>query len=287
MPRPARFAPLSLLLLAAGATASDCDRGRALYEAATREAAPQGRVVLLTQSTDACPDPVAFGALAQAHLAAGEPTRALEALRQAADTSDDAAQQVQIHALMARIYLAQGRLPEAIGTIGAAFDRARGPVPDWVLEVRRAVDKHPGRARLSAAGIGQALAVRGLPSKGFTPVPRVDLYILFDFDQDSPNAEGLTQVEALADALTARAAVAGERYRLIGHTDTQGPAAYNQDLSERRAGGLLRLVETRDPRLAGRLVSEGRGETRPLYPGDTKEDHRLNRRVEVAVEPAP
>lgn len=176
MSRPARLPPLSLLLLAAGATAADCDRGRTLYEAAIREAAPQARIALLTQSTAVCPDPVAFGALAQAHLAAGEPTRALEALRHAADSSDDPGQQVQIHALMARIYLAQGHLPEAIGTIGAAFDRARGPVPDWVLEVRRTIDNQPGRARLSAAGIGQAMAVRGLPSKGFAAVPRVDLY---------------------------------------------------------------------------------------------------------------
>lgn len=294
MPRPARFAPLSLLLAAAAAWSADCDRGRVLFDAASREAGPRARIALLTQSTAACPDPVAFGALAQAHLAAGEPEPALAALRQAAEVSDDPGQQVQVHALMARTYLDQDRLPEAIGAIGAAFDWARqapGPVPGlipaWVWEVRRAVDTHPERDRLSAAGIGRALAVRGLGSKGFTPVPRLDLYIHFDFDQDRPNAEGLTQVEALAGALAARAAATGERFRLIGHTDIQGPADYNQGLSERRARSVLRLVEARDPGLAGRLTGEGRGEDQPLYPGEDADDHRLNRRVEVAVEPAP
>jgi outer membrane protein OmpA-like peptidoglycan-associated protein len=209
----------------------------------------------------------------------------LESLRAAADASQDRGEQVQIHARMARLFLEQDRLPEAIGAKGTAVDLAQGQVPDWVSELGRAIDTHPGRDRLSAAAIGQALAQRGIGNKGLLPTPRLDLYIYFDFDQDRPNADGMLQAQALADGLAGRPPGLSERYRLIGHTDRQGPADYNLGLSQRRAESVRRLVAARRPELAARLAREGRGETERKYPGDTPEDHRLNRRVEVRVGP--
>jgi outer membrane protein OmpA-like peptidoglycan-associated protein len=121
--------------------------------------------------------------------------------------------------------------------------------------------------------------------RGFAPQPRLDLYVLFDFDQDRPNAEGLAQVQELAKALVARAA--GQRYRLIGHTDTQGGATYNQGLSERRATSVRRLVEDQTRALNGRILAAGRGESEPKHPGNDEESHRLNRRVELEALPEP
>lgn len=280
-----RLLPLWFLLPAMLALGADCDRGRALYQAALQETDPGHRASLLSESTTACPDPVAFGALAEAQLATGAFDPALESLRAAANASQDRAQQVQIHALMARIYLEQDRLPEAIGAIGIALDLAEGQVPDWVSQLGRAIDTHPGRDSLSAAAIGQALAQRSIGNKGFMPTARLDLYIHFDFDQDRPNADGMVQAEALAEGLVARPPELTERYRLIGHTDRQGPADYNLGLSQRRAESVRRLVLAHHPELAARLASEGRGETELKYPGDTQEDHRLNRRVEVRIIP--
>lgn len=74
------------------------------------------------------------------------------------------------------------------------------------------------------------------------------------------------------------------RYRLIGHTDRRGSEAHNQDLSERRAAGVMAAVVASHPHLAGRIEALGKGEQEPLAPGAQARDHQLNRRVEVQVD---
>ena len=65
-----------------------------------------------------------------------------------------------------------------------------------------------------------------------------------------------------------------------GHTDNQGTAEHNLDLSRRRADTVRRFIL-----LFGvgesRLVSEGYGLTRPVAPNDTEEGRAKNRRVEL------
>lgn len=286
--RRCQFVTIPILLALCGhADAYDCDLGAMLYQRALERTSPSARVRLLERSTQACPDPLAFAELAETRLATGDAEGALDALSDAFGASDDPAQQVQIQARMASIYRRQGRLGEAIGAIGAAFDNAPGPVPQWVWDERRAIDTHPDRARLSIAQVDRALTTRGLAARGFNARPKLDVYVHFDYDQDQPNAEGLAQLATLGAALAMRAATSGEEYRLIGHTDIQGSDAYNQGLSERRARGVRDLLASAHPALAERLVSEGRGEREPLYPGDSELDHSLNRRVEVQAYPAP
>jgi len=71
---------------------------------------------------------------------------------------------------------------------------------------------------------------------------------------------------------------------VVGHTDNVGTAAYNQDLSERRARAVASVL------LAGgvspyRIVSFGRGESQPIATNLTAEGRRLNRRVEIIITP--
>jgi OOP family OmpA-OmpF porin len=71
------------------------------------------------------------------------------------------------------------------------------------------------------------------------------------------------------------------KVEIQGHTDSTGPAAYNQALSERRARSVYDyLVERGVP--SGRLIIKGYGLTRPAYPNTTKEGRAKNRRVEFA-----
>ncbi|WP_295399480.1 OmpA family protein [uncultured Thiocystis sp.] len=122
----------------------------------------------------------------------------------------------------------------------------------------------------------------GHDNRGFVPHPiRLDIYVLFDFDQDQPNTDGRIQVEELAKAL--QSGEAGQRYRLTGHTDSKGPADYNQKLSERRADSVRSLVVSHYPALSGHILIAGRGKSELKYPDNTEEDHRLNRRVELEV----
>lgn len=65
-----------------------------------------------------------------------------------------------------------------------------------------------------------------------------------------------------------------------GHTDAAGDAAYNRDLSQRRADAVVNwLVEHGVERK--RLEARGAGEARPVASNDTAQGRALNRRVEL------
>lgn len=67
-----------------------------------------------------------------------------------------------------------------------------------------------------------------------------------------------------------------------GHTDDIGKEEYNLDLSERRARSVHDYLVSRGIRI-DRLKYVGMGETAPLYPNDSDENRRRNRRVEFML----
>lgn len=71
---------------------------------------------------------------------------------------------------------------------------------------------------------------------------------------------------------------------VAGHTDSTGSEAYNQQLSERRAGTVAEYLRTRGI-LADRLITVGAGEARPIASNETAEGRALNRRVELTFAP--
>lgn len=70
---------------------------------------------------------------------------------------------------------------------------------------------------------------------------------------------------------------------VIGYTDSKGPEAYNQKLSERRAKTVADYLIAQDPSRAAFTRTIGRGEADPLASNDTAEGQRLNRRVVLQV----
>jgi len=70
--------------------------------------------------------------------------------------------------------------------------------------------------------------------------------------------------------------------RIEGHTDTTGPAEYNQNLSERRAEAVRRYLE-QNGIPAARLSAVGMGETQPIASNESPEGRARNRRVELQV----
>lgn len=65
-----------------------------------------------------------------------------------------------------------------------------------------------------------------------------------------------------------------------GHTDSQGEAAYNQDLSARRAATVVEYLIAHGVS-PDSLTSRGYGESRLIDPADTPSAHATNRRVEL------
>jgi outer membrane protein OmpA-like peptidoglycan-associated protein len=74
------------------------------------------------------------------------------------------------------------------------------------------------------------------------------------------------------------------RIEVIGHTDNTGSAAYNQDLSQRRAVAVAGVL--RDAGVpGGRLGAYGRGEDQPVASNLTPAGRAQNRRVEIIIRP--
>jgi OOP family OmpA-OmpF porin len=66
--------------------------------------------------------------------------------------------------------------------------------------------------------------------------------------------------------------------RIEGHTDSDGAAAGNQTLSEKRAMAVARWIIAQGV-ACSRLIPVGFGQTKPIVPNDTPDNKAQNRRV--------
>ena len=104
--------------------------------------------------------------------------------------------------------------------------------------------------------------------------------IEFEFDKDILRASASPILDAVAKALTDNPEIA--LVEVQGHTDEQGPDAYNLDLSNRRAATVRRyLIDTGVA--ASRLTSKGYGETDPVDSSHTQAAYTINRRVAFII----
>jgi outer membrane protein OmpA-like peptidoglycan-associated protein len=72
---------------------------------------------------------------------------------------------------------------------------------------------------------------------------------------------------------------------IVGHTDSTGSEAYNQSLSERRAGSVSNYFRSRGV-VPARIASYGMGETQPIASNADGYGRQQNRRVELRITPA-
>lgn len=102
--------------------------------------------------------------------------------------------------------------------------------------------------------------------------------VYFDFNEDTLRPESLPVLNEVGQALMQRP---GVRFEIQGHTDAIASMEYNQELSERRAGTVLRYLLDNFSELDVSLYSaRGLGETKPIATNETPEGRQENRRVE-------
>ncbi|WP_417205637.1 OmpA family protein [Antarctobacter sp.] len=93
-----------------------------------------------------------------------------------------------------------------------------------------------------------------------------------------------TLVSDLRDVGQSLLAYPNTTSQVIGHTDSDGTAAYNQDLSQRRAQAVANVLLSEGvPR--SRISVIGRGEDQPIASNLTAEGKAQNRRVEIVILP--
>ena len=76
----------------------------------------------------------------------------------------------------------------------------------------------------------------------------------------------------------------GSTVVVVGHTDNTGSAAYNQDLSTRRANAVADILIANGV-APGRIRAVGRGEDRPIASNLTAAGRAQNRRVDIVIRP--
>jgi OmpA-OmpF porin, OOP family len=105
--------------------------------------------------------------------------------------------------------------------------------------------------------------------------------IQFDFDKATVKPESKPTLDEIAKLLKKDATL---RIAVVGHTDAQGTAAYNMDLSRRRATAVAAALSSDYGIDAARLNPRGAGATQPLASNDNEDGRAKNRRVELVRE---
>jgi OmpA-OmpF porin, OOP family len=101
--------------------------------------------------------------------------------------------------------------------------------------------------------------------------------ITFDVNSDKIKPESYGTLKDIANVLKDNAAV---KVKIIGHTDADGDAAKNLDLSKRRAQSVKNELNKSFGIDASRMETDGKGKTEPVAPNDTPANKAQNRRVE-------
>jgi outer membrane protein OmpA-like peptidoglycan-associated protein len=108
--------------------------------------------------------------------------------------------------------------------------------------------------------------------------PKIDLDIQFDYNSAEISASSLPSVQSLGRALSSNN-LRGSTFIVAGHTDAIGTAAYNQDLSERRADSIKHYLVDKFGINGTDLVTVGYGKDKPKDPSAPLDP--TNRRVQV------
>lgn len=103
--------------------------------------------------------------------------------------------------------------------------------------------------------------------------------LLFEFDSDRVLGESARNLRTLAKSLDK---YPGSDLLVVGHTDSLGTSAYNQDLSLRRARATAAYLTSQGV-LLERIKSDGKGEAEPVADNRIESGRAKNRRVEVAI----
>jgi chemotaxis protein MotB len=155
-----------------------------------------------------------------------------------------------------------------------------------VAELEKAIADKEARLRTIRERVNQALrgfseaelTVREQNGKVYVSLSQ---NLLFASGSKTINRQGKQAIAQLATVLNANPDI---NITVEGHTDTDGEAAFNWDLSVGRATTVVKELTTNgvDPK---RIIASGRGEFFPVATNETSVGKALNRRTEIILTP--
>jgi len=100
--------------------------------------------------------------------------------------------------------------------------------------------------------------------------------ILFDVNKSTIRGESMGTINEIVELMNENYSL---KFRIEGHTDSDGDESYNQQLSDERAAAVKSMLVQLGIE-ASRLESQGWGESKPVSENSTPEGKANNRRVE-------
>lgn len=154
--------------------------------------------------------------------------------------------------------------------VGAAIGAAVGGAIGYSLDQQAAELRNDfGNSQIGVINTGNELIVR-MPEG-----------ILFATDSASLNPQLRSDLFVLAESLNK---YPQSVVTVTGHTDNTGSAAYNQDLSERRAWAVTSVLREAGVS-SSRIPTVGAGESQPIATNQTAAGRQQNRRVDITITP--
>jgi len=126
--------------------------------------------------------------------------------------------------------------------------------------------------------LGNQVGIRNTGSNLIVTLPQD---ILFATDSATLTGGLQSDIAALSRSLNQ---YPGTTVTVIGHTDSDGDAAYNQNLSRRRAQAVTSVL-IQNGVAPGRIQTIGMGEQNPIADNLTPQGKQQNRRVEIIINP--
>lgn len=167
--------------------------------------------------------------------------------------------------------------------LAAPHAMAQGTAPEMVPEVERLIEgldpASPVTRGIRVPAGQPADPARALTTTTAPPgAAAIALTVTFASGSAELAPAAIEVLDNLGKALGS-ARLAGYRFRVEGHTDTVGPAALNQALSERRATAVATWLTARYAIQPARLMAVGLGETELAVPTPDNTPEPRNRRV--------
>ena len=141
---------------------------------------------------------------------------------------------------------------------------------------------YAGRDSVDLGGITQSIEIE--KNLYLNPIEKGKPIVLenvnFDFDRDNIRKDAEPVLDRLVEIMNDNP----DFYLSIeGHTCWMGSEPYNQNLSERRAGSVVKYIHSKGIPME-RLSFAGYGELKPRFDNETKEGREKNRRVEFQID---
>ncbi|MDX9772682.1 MAG: OmpA family protein [Bacteroidales bacterium] len=156
------------------------------------------------------------------------------------------------------------------------LDLPRGLQANYTYNIFR-IDDNSDETTPLISNFRMAAGMPDMRNKLITEGKLVSYGIYFDVNSDRLKPESTPSIKEIASVLKDNPDI---KVKIVGHTDSDGADDLNLGLSKRRAESVKNELVKAYSIDAGRLESEGKGETQPLAPNDNALNKSKNRRVE-------